>query len=260
LFQVDAFATAPFSGNPAAVIPLAGWLPDPLLQAIAAENGVSETAYLCPLLPGAPADFELRWFTPTQEVDLCGHATLASAHVVLQHLFPLKQEVCFAAQARLLRVQREGTGLCLLGLPRRSVRPGPLAKELCEALRARPREVMLGEELMAVFPSAAQVRALRPDFEALSLLETTGVIATAEGTDCDFVSRYFAPKQGIPEDAVTGSAHCTLVPFWAERLGKNELLARQVSERGGELTCRLQGEQVALTGKAVTYSVGTLSL
>jgi len=258
LYQVDAFAAAPFTGNPAAVVLLPTWLDDPTLQAIAQENNLSETAYLVPGAPGG-ADYHLRWFTPVNEVDLCGHATLASAQVVLGHLSPTKSQVTFQTRSGPLVVSREGQELTM-ALPARAARPIPVSEELCAALRARPLETWLAVDLMAVFATEAEVRALDPSFEALCRLAPSGFMVTAPGTDCDFVSRFFAPREGVPEDPVTGSAHCTLVPYWANRLGRLNLRARQVSRRGGELRCALSESQVLLTGRAVTYLEGTITV
>ncbi|MHB8873649.1 MAG: PhzF family phenazine biosynthesis protein [Myxococcaceae bacterium] len=259
LYQVDAFAAAAFAGNPAAVMPLDAWPDDPTLLAIAQENNLSETAFLVALPPGGPADYHLRWFTPALEVDLCGHGTVAAAHVLFRHLSHPRSEVSFQTRSGRLRVTRDGETLTL-ALPVREGAPEPLARELCDALRARPREVVMAHDLMAVFPSAAHVHAVRPDFEALCRLAPSGFIVTAPGLDCDFVSRYFAPREGVNEDPVTGSAHCTLVPYWAKRLGKTELRAKQISARGGELLCRLVGDEVLLSGRAVTYLRGTVFL
>jgi PhzF family phenazine biosynthesis protein len=258
LYQVDAFASAPFTGNPAAVVLLTEWLSDDTLQAIAQENNLSETAYLLPAA-GGPADYELRWFTPVNEVDLCGHATLASAQVVLGHVAPQKTQVTFQTKSGPLRVTREGLELSM-ALPTREAARVPVTEALCAALGARPLEAWQAVDLMAVFDTEAEVRALSPRFEALSALPPSGVMVTAPGSACDFVSRFFAPREGVPEDPVTGSAHCTLVPYWAKRLGKADLHARQVSRRGGELRCRLLEGQVLLTGRAVTYLVGTITV
>jgi PhzF family phenazine biosynthesis protein len=260
--QVDAFTRAaesaaqPFTGNPAAVCPLDAWLPDGLMQAIAMENNLSETAFLVP----EGAEFRLRWFTPTREVDLCGHATLASAAVVFSHIDPRRIQVEFETRSGTLTVRRawasEGLppGSLVMDFP--ALPPVALATvpdDLVAALGARPVQVLAARDLVvAVFADADAVRGLRPDLAAVSRLATHGVIATAPGAgddgDVDFVSRFFAPKQGVPEDPVTGSAHCTLTPYWAERLGRAHLRARQVSARGGELACTLEGDRVRLAG------------
>lgn len=252
-YWIDAFTESPFAGNPAGVIPLQRWLPDTLMQRIAAENGLSETAFFVPLGPGR---WHLRWFTPAIEIDLCGHATLATA-TVLRRFFGVEGEQRFETLSGQLVVRPKGERL-ELDLPSRPPSPCPLPAGLVAALGAEPRSVLLARKLLCVFDSEAEVRALRPDLEAVARIDVMGVIATAPGEDCDFVSRFFAPRVGVPEDPVTGSAHCSLVPYWAERLAKRELFARQVSERGGELWCELRGDRVGVAGAAVTYLHGTL--
>jgi PhzF family phenazine biosynthesis protein len=268
LYQVDAFTSRAFAGNPAAVCPLQAWLPDPLMQAIAAENNLSETAFFVPSTRAGDTPttqtFDLRWFTPTNEIDLCGHATLASAFVATTELDATRTRVAFHTHSGLLTVSRAGD-LLEMDFPARPALPaaGPMP-ELAAALGAAPTTDLVGKTLVAVFDDAATVRALRPDMAALAALDTHGVIVTAPGTgadqDVDFVSRYFAPRQGVPEDPVTGSAHCTLTPYWAARLGRERLHARQVSRRGGELTCTLRGDRVGLAGHAVLVIRGTLRL
>lgn len=252
--QVDAFTSRLFGGNPAAVCLLEEWLPDALMQAIAAENNLSETAFVVREGDG----FAIRWFTPAVEVDLCGHATLASAHVLFGHQ-PDLAEVHFSSQSGPLRVTRAGSRL-RLDLPRRDGTPCPPEPRLADALGAQPRELHAARDLLAVFDSEAEVRALAPDMPMLAAIDRFGFIVTAPGRDCDFVSRYFAPREGVPEDPVTGSAHCTLVPYWAARLGKETLHARQVSRRGGELFCTLAGDRVLVAGEAVTFFEGTIEL
>lgn len=253
LWQVDAFAARRFAGNPAAVVPLAAWLSDDVLQAIAAENNLAETAYLV----AQGDDYAIRWFTPTAEVPLCGHATLASAWVVMNRLEPGRERVTFHSKSGPLTVAREGERLSMdfpaMALDGAAEHPGIVA-----ALGARPRALFRGFLWLAEYDSEAQVRALAPDFAALGKIDAHGVIVTARGTDCDFVSRFFAPAIGIPEDPVTGSAHCRLVPYWAQKLGKTTLFARQVSARGGELWCELKGERVVMAGHAALYLEGTI--
>jgi PhzF family phenazine biosynthesis protein len=259
-YQVDAFAARPFVGNPAGVCPLAAWLPDQVMQAVAAENAVSETAFFVPRTDG---DFDLRWFTPEVEVDLCGHATLASAFVLFEKLEPERARVRFHTRSGPLEVERDQGGLAM-DLPARP--PVPASAEaiegLARALGRRPIAALRARDLMAVFDSAADVRALRPNLPAVAALDTFAVIATGPGggedRDVDFVSRFFAPAKGVPEDPVTGSAHSTLVPYWAERLGRNRLRARQVSRRGGELHCEWRGERVRLVGQAVLVKTGAI--
>jgi PhzF family phenazine biosynthesis protein len=250
LYQVDAFADRPFAGNPAAVCPLEAPIPEALMQDIAAENNLSETAFF-----NAQGDaFSLRWFTPTTEVDLCGHATLASAFVLMTELEPARREVTFRTRSGLLHVSRRDDEF-VLDLPAYPAVPADAATRaaVTAALGTEPREVVRARSLFAVLDSAAAVRAFVPNFAALSRLDTS-IGITAPGTDearpVDFVSRYFAPTYGVPEDPVTGSAHCTLAPFWAARLGKQALRARQVSRRGGELSCTVAGDRVQMGGKA----------
>jgi PhzF family phenazine biosynthesis protein len=258
LFQVDAFTTRTFAGNPAAVCPLSTWLPEGLMQSIAAENNLAETAFFVP----QGSDFGLRWFTPTMEIDLCGHATLASAFVLMTELEPARTHVVFSTRSGPLTVTRSGA-LYEMDFPSRppvpASRPRP---ELAAALGATPSLILEAQSLMAVFDQAAAVRALRPNIAAIAALDTHAVIVTAPGTDrdgdVDFVSRFFAPSAGVPEDPVTGSAHCTLTPYWAARLGRSDLRARQVSPRGGELACGLRGDRVSLAGHAVMVIRGTL--
>lgn len=264
IFQIDAFTDRLFAGNPAAVCPLTEWLPDPVLQAIALENNLSETAFLV----RRGEDYELRWFTPAVEVDLCGHATLASAHLILDILEPGRDRVAFQTRkAGILTVERQD-GWLAMDFPARPPHPVPAPAELAQALGAAPRETLMARDLLVVFDNARQVADLTPDFAAIARLDSWAVIVTAPGdrgsgesTDgVDFVSRFFAPAKGVPEDPVTGSAHCTLVPFWAGRLGRNDLVARQVSARGGLLRCRLSGDRVTLCGQAVLYLEGRIAL
>lgn len=264
MFQIDAFTDRLFAGNPAAVCPLTEWLPDPVLQAIALENNLSETAFLV----RRGEDYELRWFTPAVEVDLCGHATLASAHLILDILEPGRTRVAFQTRkAGILTVERQD-GWLAMDFPARPPHPVPAPAELARALGATPRETLMARDLLVVFDTARQVAELTPDFAAIARLDSWAVIVTAPGDrgtgesadGVDFVSRFFAPAKGVPEDPVTGSAHCTLVPFWAGRLGRNDLIARQVSARGGLLRCRLSGDRVTLCGQAVLYLEGRITL
>ncbi|NBD95756.1 MAG: PhzF family phenazine biosynthesis isomerase [Gammaproteobacteria bacterium] len=255
LFQVDAFTENVFEGNPAAVVPLESWLDDDLLRAIASENNLSETAFFVP----GPVGYELRWFTPQAEVDLCGHATLATAHVLFEHLGHAGEEVVFESRSGELRVRRCDAGL-ELDFPAGACREIGIPSGMHEALGGRPRQAFEGDDCMVVFATEAEVRSLSPDFRALSRIPGRGVIATAPGDEVDFVSRCFFPKLRVDEDPVTGSAHCQLAPYWAERLGKDELLARQVSARGGTIRCRVAGERVRLAGPAVDYLEGTIRI
>ena len=257
IYQVDAFTDRLFAGNPAAICPLPQWLPDAAMQAIAAENNLSETAFIV----REETDYALRWFTPTVEVDLCGHATLASAYVVFKFLEPDRTEVAFRAlKAGTLRVRREGEQLAM-DFPATPPKPVVTSTELATALGRTPKEVLAARDYLAVYDNAADVAALAPDFAAIAKLDRFAVIATAPGGNgVDFVSRFFAPAQGVPEDPVTGSAHCTLTPYWAHRLRKSRLEARQISPRGGKLTCTLDGDRVIIAGRAVLYLQGEITV
>ena len=258
-FHVDAFAQRPFAGNPAGVCPLPEWLPAARMQQIAAENNLAETAFIVPRA-GHAAAHDIRWFTPAIEIDLCGHATLAAAHVLFTHLGFAEAQVTFHSQSGPLRVARAPDGRLTLDFPSRPPQELPTHPAgLTDALHATPLRVLAARDLLVVFNTEAEVLALRPDYVRIAALEYVGVIATAPGSEgIDFVSRFFAPRVGVPEDPVTGSAHSTLIPFWAEKLGKTELRARQISPRGGELWCRLRGDRVDIGGYAVTYATGEL--
>jgi PhzF family phenazine biosynthesis protein len=255
IFQVDAFTNALFKGNPAAVCPLESRLEDQKLQSIAAENNLSETAFFLPVKDY----YELRWFTPRTEVDLCGHATLASAYVIFQFINPALDSVKFQTKSGLLTVERQAD-LLVMEFPSRAGEPCPVPDNLIQGLGVHPKEVLLSRDYLAVYESEEVVASLKPNMDRLLALDCLGVIATAPGKNSDFVSRFFAPKVGVPEDPVTGSAHCTLVPFWAHRLGKSKLHALQVSERGGELFCENAGEKVRIGGRAVTYLEGFINI
>src|SRR5512139_839326 len=247
-YQVDAFASRVFEGNPAAVCPLESWLDDGLLQAIAAENNLSETAFFVP----SDNSFHLRWFTPASEVDLCGHATLAAAHVLFEHLGHPGPRIRFATRSGELTVERQGRALAM-DFPARPPARCSAPEALLKALGRQPIEVWRADDYLAVFDSEETVRSITPDFDLLGTLDLRGVIVTAPGNPDDFVSRFFAPKLGVREDPVTGSAHCELAPYWAGRLGRNILTARQVSRRGGSLSCEMKGDRVVLAGHAVTF-------
>ncbi len=255
LYQIDAFTSRRFGGNPAAVVLLEAWLPDAVLAAIAAENNLSETAFVIARDGVCP----LRWFTPTIEVDLCGHATLAAAFVLLRERYPTRERIAFVTRSGELTVSRAPEGLAM-DFPARPAEPVPIEEALVAALGARPREVLRARDLLAVFDSEAEVRALRPDIARVAALDTYAVIASAPGDEVDFVSRFFAPRAGIAEDPVTGSAHCTLTPYWAARLGRPALHARQISARGGELWCELRGDRVRIAGTAVEYLRGEITV
>jgi predicted PhzF superfamily epimerase YddE/YHI9 len=271
LFQVDAFASEVFRGNPAAVLPLRAPLSDATMQAIAAENALSETAFVrLDQGRGTPeSPWPLRWFTPVAEVDLCGHATLASAWVLFAEGLATGAYVHFASASGPLATRRESAGdfrpdeRLWLDFPSRPPRPladRELSETLAGALGAVPRETLVARDALLVFEDEAAVAALRPDMARLAALDLFAVIATAPGRDCDFVSRFFAPRKGVPEDPVTGSAHCTLTPYWAARLGRDRLRARQISARGGEVECELRGERVGLGGRVTPYLRGAIEV
>ncbi len=257
IYQVDAFAEKVFTGNPAAVCPLQAWLDDATLQAIALENNLSETAFF--LANGA--DYHLRWFTPTNEVELCGHATLASAHVITRILEPGRQSVTFASLSGPLTVRRDGERLVMdfPAWPPSPVKPDPA---LLPALGGEAEAVLANErDYVVVYGSVAALRALAPDFVALGNLDRPCVLATAPGEDgFDCTLRFFAPQNGIDEDPVTGSAHCSVVPYWADRLGKTEIRSYQASARGGEIDCRLVGDRVEIAGVCTLYMEGTIDV
>ncbi len=257
IFQIDAFTTRRFAGNPAAVMPLDAYLGDAKLQAIAAENNLAETAFLV----REGGDYRLRWFTPTTEVPLCGHATLASAAVVMERLEPGRQTVVFHSASGPLTVKRTATGY-LMNFPVRPSEPVSTPEGMAKALGVLPTEVFVNEfNYMAVLESPQVLRELAPDMTALARMDRTGVIVTAAGDGTyDFVSRYFAPAKGIPEDPVTGAAHCMLTPYWAQRLNKTEFRAFQASQRGGEIVCRLVDDRVELEGNCVFYLEGYVEI
>lgn len=257
MFQIDAFTSEIFSGNPAAVCPLTNWLENVQMQAIAAENNLSETAFF--IRNGD--NYKLRWFTPLSEVNLCGHATLASAFVIFNFLEPSRNTVKFETLSGSLEVSRQDE-LLTMNFP--NLEPIVCKNSpslLIEGLGKSPQEVLLTEDnYFALLESENEVRAVQPNLSILEQLHPYGVVVTAPGKDVDFVSRYFAPSYGIPEDPVTGSIHCTLIPYWADRLGKSELHARQVSSRGGELFCKFLKDRVAISGRAVRYFDGYIYL
>jgi len=254
-YEVSAFTKNPFGGNPAGVCPLETWLPDPVLQNIAANNNLAETAFAV----RRGDDFDLRWFTPTVEMDLCGHATLAAAFVLFNDRGVQSNEIRFHSRSGVLAVSRDGE-LLTLDFPTRAATPCAIPDALTHGLGAKPAKVLKSRDYLAVFNTEAEVRALSPDFAGLKALDCLGIIVTAPGKNCDFVSRFFAPAAGVNEDPATGSAHCTLIPYWAQQLGKSKLFARQISQRGAELFCELRGERVCIGGRAVLYSKGELYL
>lgn len=255
IYQIDAFADKPLQGNPAAVCPLSSWLSDQTLQAIAEENNLAETAFLVEEAGG----YRIRWFTPTKEVDLCGHATLAAAHALFDGVCRDRNEIAFVSKSGILRVLREEDSLTLDFPIDRGIRcDAPEA--LIKGLGAEPRECYRASDYLAVFDSSKDVVTLFPDFRALEELDLRGVIVTAPGESEDFVSRFFAPKCGIDEDPVTGSAHCTLAPYWAEKLGKHVLTAKQLSRRTGRLICKVADDRVFISGRTVAYMEGQIEI
>jgi PhzF family phenazine biosynthesis protein len=255
MYQVDAFAGSVFSGNPAAICPLDAWLPDAQMQSIAAENNLAETAFFVRNGKG----YKLRWFTPGVEVDLCGHATLASAFVILNDLTPGERSVSFETKSGTLTVTREGD-LYSMDFPSRPPGPCEPVAGLVAALGGKPEAVLAARDYFVVYGSEEELRAIKPDMQVLMNIDRFAVIATAPGREFDFVSRFFAPAKGVPEDPVTGSSHCSLIPYWSKRLGKKKLHAYQASPRGGELWCEDRGERVSISGKAVRFFEGTIFL
>ena len=253
-FEVHSFTDKIFHGNPAGVCPLEEWYDDSLMQRIAAENNLSETAFFV----RTNDSYDLRWFTPKTEVDLCGHATLASAYVLFDHLGHEGDEIIFHTQSGDLTVEQDGD-LLVMDFPSRPADIVDIPDHLVEGLRTNVETVLKSRDLMVVFESEREVRDLKPDFSKLEQIDSEGVIVTAPGDEVDFVSRFFAPRMGIDEDPVTGSAHCTLVPYWAARLDTPHLTARQVSKRGGDLWCRQIDDRVRIAGKAVLYIKGFLN-
>lgn len=255
LYQVDAFTSRLFAGNPAAVVLLDDWLPDRILAAIASENNLAETAFVIARGDVMP----LRWFTPAVEVDLCGHATLAAAHVLFRHVLASAKRLVFGTRSGNLTVTRDGE-LLSMDFPSRPGKPLAISNALVSALGTRPAEAYLARDLLAVFDSETQIRDFEPDFQRIAAFDAFAIIVSAPGDAADYVYRFFAPRQGIAEDPVTGSANCTLVPYWAARLGKTQLVAKQLSARGGDLCCTLLGDRVAIAGHAVEYLRGEIDV
>lgn len=254
IYQVDAFTSRLFGGNPAGIVPLEEWLSDEQMQNIAAENNLSETAFFVEEGNG----YRLRWFTPSVEVDLCGHATLAAAHILFEELGYGEDEIIFKTKSGLLTVKKEGQRLSM-NFPADDMPQAEGPSVLFKALGILPTpEVYKTDDYMVVLESEKEVADLQPDFSMLNEVDARGVIVTAAGDKVDFVSRFFAPQSGIDEDPVTGSAHTKTTPYWSKKLGKDELEACQISERGGELTCRMKGDRVEILGTAVTYLKGEI--
>lgn len=255
LYQIDAFSGKVFGGNPAGVCPLEAELPDDVMQNIAAENNLAETAFIF----SKDGRLNIRWFTPETEINLCGHATLASAHVLFNHEGFTGQILEFQSKSGALRVKNKGD-ILELDFPVVAYEPCAPIAGLAEALGAEPVETYMCRDIMAVFESEDMIANMKPDFRALKGLDGMGVIVTAKGKSCDFVSRFFAPKVGIDEDPVTGSSHCALIPYWTEKLSKRLMTARQLSKRGGMLFCSLDYDRVLIAGKCATYMKGEINL
>ncbi|MGR9087772.1 MAG: PhzF family phenazine biosynthesis protein [Gammaproteobacteria bacterium] len=255
LYQIDAFASKPFEGNPAAICPLETWLPDELMQAIAAENNLSETAFLVPDESG----YHIRWFTPLHEVKLCGHATLAAAYVIFTLQGNKEKSIAFSSQSGILTVTKNEEWL-EMDFPAQPPRQCATPEPILQAFKQTPAECLESEDYIVVFDSEDSILNAEPDMALLGGLGLRGVAITSQGNDFDFVTRFFAPKFGIQEDPVTGSAFTQLIPYWSGKLGKNFLSAKQVSKRGGEVGCLYSGERVIISGKAAKYLVGTIEI
>jgi PhzF family phenazine biosynthesis protein len=255
-YVIDAFASKPFTGNPAAVCLLESWLDDTMMQNIAMENNLAESAFVVRVQD----NFHIRWFTPTVEVDLCGHATLASAHAIFQYKsYPLN-EISFSSRSGILKVRKEND-LLVLNFPIDKLKTSSLPQDILEGVGGKASEIYRGtSDYILVFSSEKEIRDLSPDFTAVANANARGIIVTAQGEHCDFVSRFFAPQSGINEDPVTGSAHTSLIPYWSKRLAKKELTARQLSKRGGDLFCKDLGDRVEIAGKAITYLSGEINV
>jgi len=255
IYQIDAFTSDVFKGNPAAVCPLSEWLSDETMQSIAEENNLSETAFFVPM----EDKFHIRWFTPLSEVDLCGHATLGSAYVLFNILGYKNDAIRFDSKSGILVVTRQDDWLTL-DFPKQPPVACDTPKEIFAAFNVKPIECMMSEDLIAVFENELDIESANPNFEQLKNIDSRGVIITAKSTRYDFVARFFAPKYGIPEDPVTGSAYTQLAPYWATKLGKKKFKAKQMSLRGGELYCEVFGDRVLISGKAAKYMEGKITI
>jgi PhzF family phenazine biosynthesis protein len=255
IYQIDAFANKAFEGNPAAICPLQSWLPDEVMQSIAAENNLSETAFFVPAEHG----YHIRWFTPLAEVDLCGHATLASAYVIFSVLASEENTINFESKSGVLKVEQKND-LLVMDFPSQPPASCPTPEEIQHAFKSRPVDCLKSEDYIVVFENEDEVAFAQPDFNALSKLDLRGVAITAKSSRYDFVSRFFAPKYGINEDPVTGSAFTQLAPYWSSKLGLKKLHAKQVSSRGGEVYCEMLGNRVTIAGNAVQYLVGEIEV
>ncbi len=255
IYQIDAFAEKPFEGNPAAVIPLEAWLPDEVMQAIAGENNLSETAFFVPTDDG----YHIRWFTPAREVNLCGHATLASGFVLFDLLEHGSGTITFDSLSGPLSVTRTDS-LLTLDFPSQMPEPCDAPRALVQGLGQAPLACYRREDYLAVYEAEEDIVRINPNQSVLGQLDLRGIIVTAPSSRFDFVTRFFAPKYGIPEDPVTGSAYTQLTPYWSDNLGKSKLMAKQVSSRGGKVHCELKGERVLISGAAIPYMEGTIDI
>jgi PhzF family phenazine biosynthesis protein len=255
LYQIDAFASKPFEGNPAAVCPLDEWLPDKIMQSIAQENNLSETAFFIPTGDG----FHIRWFTPTCEVDLCGHATLAAAYVLFNILGHKSDKIKFNSKSGMLAVTKDDERL-VMDFPAQPPVLCDIPKEIVEAFDVAPIECLKSEDFIVVFKNEIDIESANPDFEQLKKLDLRGVIITAKSSRYDFIARFFAPKYGVPEDPVTGSAYTQLAPYWASKIGPKRFSVKQVSSRGGELSCEIVDDRVLISGKAIKYLEGKIKI
>ncbi len=256
VYQINAFINKVFAGNPAAVCPLEKWLEDSVLQAVAKENNLSETAFFIK----EKNSYQIRWFSPITEVDLCGHATLASAFVIFNNFEKSSNQISFHSRSGKLVVVREDNNLLSMNFPSRPAKACWAPENLLEGFNIKPLEVLSADDYLVVFANESDIEDLKPDMEKLKQLDLRGVSVTAPGNEADFVSRFFAPKFGIDEDPVTGVAHCTLVPYWSGKLGKKDLHAYQISQRGGELFCRDLGDRIIIAGRAVKVSETTITI
>jgi len=255
IFQVDAFTSELFCGNPAAVCPLESWIDDKILQLIAYENNLSETAFFVNENDG----YRIKWFTPTCEVDLCGHATLACAYIIFNEIDSTVSNIKFFSNSGELNVTRN-SDLISLDFPSLPPKISKNSENLNSAFNIEPIEVLEAEDYLLIYDNEQQIEKISPDVNLLKEIDLRGVIVSSKGNDCDFVSRFFAPKYGIDEDPVTGSAHCTLIPYWSEKLRKKKLHAKQLSERGGELFCEMKNDRVIISGQAVEYLRGEIEI
>jgi PhzF family phenazine biosynthesis protein len=260
IYQVDAFTNKVFGGNPAAVIPLQNWLDEELMQKIAMENNVSETAFIVPTDDAGEASYHIRWFTPTLEIDLCGHATLASAYIIKTFIEPHVQQITFTTQKAGSLKTYINDGKYTLDFPARMPSPAGPSKILFESLGISAAvEVLKSRDYFVVLPNEETIKNLEPDFSLMKQLNA-GVIVTAKGHSADIVSRFFYPAAGIDEDPVTGSAHCSLIPYWSEKLGTTKIFAKQLSKRGGELWCEYKDDRVLMSGHCVLFLTGEISI